>query len=68
MRALLYLDLLIALYRRHANRIASFWLTRLKESSPAKRLNLVYLVNGKLPRQFSYRTVLILLCRDCPEF
>jgi regulator of Ty1 transposition protein 103 len=31
--------------RRHADRIASFWLTRLRDSPPPKRLNFIYLVN-----------------------
>ena len=31
--------------RRHADKIANFWLTRLRDSPPAKRLNYVYLVN-----------------------
>jgi regulator of Ty1 transposition protein 103 len=30
---------------RHADRIASFWLQRLRDSNAAKRLNLLYLVN-----------------------
>lgn len=32
-------------YRRHADRIATFWLTRLRDSPPPKRLNYIYLVN-----------------------
>lgn len=32
-------------YRRHADRIASYWLTRLRDSPPPKRLNFIYLVN-----------------------
>lgn len=31
--------------RRHADRIANYWLTRLRDSPPAKRLNFIYLVN-----------------------
>jgi regulator of Ty1 transposition protein 103 len=31
--------------RRHAERIANLWLTRLRDSPPPKRLNFVYLVN-----------------------
>jgi regulator of Ty1 transposition protein 103 len=33
------------IYRRHADRIASYWLTRLRDSPPPKRLNYLYLVN-----------------------
>lgn len=32
-------------HRRHAERIASYWLTRLRDSPPPKRLNFIYLVN-----------------------
>lgn len=35
----------LTLSRRHADRIASFWLTRLRDSPPPKRLNFIYLVN-----------------------
>ncbi len=35
----------ILFYRRFADQIASRWLTRLQESNPSKRLNLVYLAN-----------------------
>ncbi|KAF7511179.1 hypothetical protein GJ744_005076 [Endocarpon pusillum] len=35
----------IMFHRRHADRIASFWLQRLRDSSAAKRLTLLYLVN-----------------------
>jgi regulator of Ty1 transposition protein 103 len=31
--------------RRHADRIAGYWLTRLRDSPPARRLNYIYLVN-----------------------
>jgi hypothetical protein len=31
--------------RRHADRIANYWLTRLRDSPPPKRLNFIYLVN-----------------------
>ena len=31
--------------RRHADRIANYWLTRLRDSPPPKRLNYIYLVN-----------------------
>lgn len=31
--------------RRHADRIAHYWLTRLRDSPPPKRLNFIYLVN-----------------------
>ena len=33
-------------YRRHADRIAQLWMQRLKESTPSKRLVLIYLANG----------------------
>lgn len=32
-------------HRRHADKIANFWLTRLRDSPPPKRLNYIYLVN-----------------------
>ncbi|KAL2431066.1 hypothetical protein ABEF95_003573 [Exophiala dermatitidis] len=35
----------IMFHKRHADRIASYWLTRLRDSPPAKRLNFIYLVN-----------------------
>lgn len=37
--------LLTYIYSRHADRIASFWLQRLRDSTAAKRLTLLYLVN-----------------------
>ena len=36
---------LTLIYSRHADRIASFWLQRLRDSTASKRLNLLYLVN-----------------------
>ncbi|KAI1607891.1 RNA polymerase II-binding domain-containing protein [Exophiala viscosa] len=35
----------IMFHKRHADRIANYWLTRLRDSPPAKRLNFIYLVN-----------------------
>ncbi|EXJ89509.1 hypothetical protein A1O3_02576 [Capronia epimyces CBS 606.96] len=35
----------IMFHKRHADRIASYWLTRLRDSPPPKRLNFIYLVN-----------------------
>ncbi|KIV90200.1 hypothetical protein PV10_07531 [Exophiala mesophila] len=35
----------IMFHKRHADRIAHYWLTRLRDSPPAKRLNFIYLVN-----------------------
>lgn len=35
----------IQFFKRHADRIANAWLTRLREVPPPKRLNFVYLVN-----------------------
>ncbi|EXJ95455.1 hypothetical protein A1O1_00577 [Capronia coronata CBS 617.96] len=35
----------IMFHKRHADRIASYWLTRLRDSPPSKRLNFIYLVN-----------------------
>ncbi|KAI9799972.1 MAG: hypothetical protein M1825_004343 [Sarcosagium campestre] len=35
----------IMFHRRHADRTAQLWLTRLKDASPNKRLNLIYLAN-----------------------
>jgi regulator of Ty1 transposition protein 103 len=37
-----------AAYRRHSARTAELWLSKLKDTSPVKRLSLVYLVNGAL--------------------
>jgi regulator of Ty1 transposition protein 103 len=37
-------------YRRHADRIAQLWMQRLKESTPSKRLVLIYLANGTTQR------------------
>lgn len=34
-------------YRRHADRTAQLWMQRLKESTPNKRLNMIYLANGR---------------------
>ena len=34
--------------RRHADRTVQLWMSRLKESTSAKRLSLIYLANGKL--------------------
>lgn len=36
---------LTLVYSRHADRIASFWFQRLRDSTASKRLNLLYLVN-----------------------
>ncbi|KAI5196213.1 DUF618-domain-containing protein [Aureobasidium subglaciale] len=36
----------IIFHRRHADRTAELWLERLKDSNPAKKLNLIYLANG----------------------
>lgn len=38
----------IMFHRRHAERTAQIWMQRLKESVPSKKLNLIYLANGKL--------------------
>ncbi len=35
--------------RRHADRTAQLWLQKLRDSGSAKRLNLIYLVNGTPP-------------------
>ncbi|KIX06003.1 uncharacterized protein Z518_03977 [Rhinocladiella mackenziei CBS 650.93] len=35
----------IMFHKRHADRIANYWLTRLRDSPPPKRLNFIYLVN-----------------------
>jgi regulator of Ty1 transposition protein 103 len=35
----------IQFHRRHAERIANVWLTRLRDAPPPKRLNFIYLVN-----------------------
>ncbi|KAK5055900.1 hypothetical protein LTR84_012450 [Exophiala bonariae] len=35
----------IMFHKRHADRIASYWLTRLRDAPPPKRLNFIYLVN-----------------------
>ncbi|KAF2715448.1 DUF618-domain-containing protein [Pleomassaria siparia CBS 279.74] len=35
----------ILFHRRHADRIAQLWMQRVKESTPSKRLNLIYLAN-----------------------
>ncbi|RMZ88645.1 hypothetical protein DV736_g4120, partial [Chaetothyriales sp. CBS 134916] len=35
----------IMFHKRHADRIANFWLTSLRDSAPARRLNYIYLVN-----------------------
>ena len=37
----------IMFHRRHADRTATIWLQKLKEAGSSKRLNLIYLVNGK---------------------
>jgi regulator of Ty1 transposition protein 103 len=42
--SLLYRNIL-TMSRRHADRIASYWLSRLRDSPPPKRLNYIYLVN-----------------------
>lgn len=42
----------IMFHRRHADRTATIWLQKLKEAGSSKRLNLIYLVNGKnAPRE-----------------
>ena len=33
--------------RRHADRTAQLWLQKIKDSAQGKRLNLIYLANGK---------------------
>jgi regulator of Ty1 transposition protein 103 len=38
----------LILRRRHADRTGQLWLQRLKDSGSNKRLNLIYLANGKL--------------------
>ncbi|ETI28082.1 hypothetical protein G647_00531 [Cladophialophora carrionii CBS 160.54] len=35
----------IMFHKRHADRIANYWLTRLRDAPPPKRLNFIYLVN-----------------------
>jgi hypothetical protein len=57
--------LLTLSYRRHADKIAQLWFQRVKESSPSKKLTLVYLANGG----FRYRSVsctLLMLRRNRP--
>jgi regulator of Ty1 transposition protein 103 len=36
----------IMFHRRHADRTAQLWMGRLRDSTPNKRLNLIYLANG----------------------
>lgn len=36
-------------HRRHAERIAQLWFQRVKEATPNKKLNLIYLANGTTP-------------------
>lgn len=35
-------------HRRHADRTAQLWLEKLRDANPPKRLNLIYLANGRL--------------------
>lgn len=56
--------------RRHADRTVQIWHQRLKDLSSHKRLNLIYLANGKDPCSlFRSPTTdeLILTCRKCVE-
>lgn len=44
----IYYSNMSPLSRRHADRTVQIWLQKLKESPSTRRLNLIYLANGKL--------------------